>query len=134
MKFSKEEISLAKKLHELGVRKEIKEYEYVIGYWTKGWRKDFDHVVGILLNKKLGEIKVGKDALCYPDKIIPLWTWAECANWLEKKGCYCFLTGELKKGGWYCHAYINNNIYEGEGKIREEAILKCMVSVLAERG
>ena len=133
IKFTKEEISPCKQIAERH-KKEIEECDYVIGFWTEGWRKDFGDVIGRLKDKRLGEVKVAKDSICYPDKIIPLLTISDCLEflWKEKKRDIISLATDFPataKRVWR----IVTVTEEHWGDTPLEACLKAVLAVIKER-
>jgi len=119
MKFTTEEIALCKKLHELGVRKEIKYGDWFL-FKQLGRGED------ICLCKKHPETQSTKSY------IIPLWTWADAREWLIKKGIFleAYLGfGLVEKSQWRFWDRNKAKLFDIKGKTDLEAILKCMVEI-----
>jgi len=136
MKFTSEEIALCKKLHELGVRRKIKEGDWYI--------LPSDSLTGTIprlfdarsIAHELWEFEINKEGT-------PLWTWADAREWLREKGYWLLKhfdhANDLVKNtvkiidAKTIYDLIHKGFIEQSGDSDLEAILKCMVEI-AEKG
>jgi len=134
MKFNQEEIALCKKLHELGVRKEIKEGDYALSPWARK-----PHLVSFPSHLRMSKREFNKRINDPAINKYLLWTWADAREWLKQRrySIHLLATDEesqcaVRKGRW------GKYVADETGNKDEIAILKCMVEVaqskIAEKG
>lgn len=118
MKFAEEEINLCKKLHELGVRKEIEQRDVLINIKTGKPR------INYLRSKFIKQEKVY-------EKEFVLWTWADIKRELDNRGYPTWIVNIFwnKVEVWNFHYF--------EDVFKEKSLELCGLKILikiAEKG
>ena len=127
MEFNKEEIRLCEQIAEKH-RKEIEPFDWVIGGWKNG-----TEVIGRIVDRGQGIIKLPEKSPLYPDEIIPLWTISDCLEFLSEK-CQDHILLSHDEGDeiewWLWMDEYKETQQVGSGKSPLEACLKAVIEVL----
>jgi len=139
MKFTPEVIALCKKLHELGVRKDIQTRDCVYDVKYRTILLVVNHFQNLKFSTERNRAKL-LDVRVHEvyEQYIPLWTWPDAREWLWNKGWHISYHSDLFnkeyrniliKIGETNKCSEDRRYIDGVGKKDEEAILKCMVEI-----
>ena len=132
IKFNEKEIALAKKLHDLGVRRKIRKSDW-IWYKNKVWMVRYVSLGGEYLTIIHGKNDEDERNI-HRSVVVPLWQIHDCLEWLRGKG-FRFILHHYAVKEYYlgCGRDDGSNWIEGKAsKTPLEALLKAMIAITKE--